>query len=308
MRWLTIAPVHHYWTIDEALNTVFQFDEMVTLEPIPEWVRDGAFLEHLARSDRETISQLAEYAWSAAYDADSFGDPDPSSSEGRPRSKQDEASRRIRLANLAMWLAQPSCAGFRIVLDFECPDSTWQFRNYAAYPGLLARNDHGEAPFALGVLEDARELYQRLVSLPREAHLHTAVGMLWKALTEDLWQVRYLCLWVVVESLFGSVNPQETTYRLSQRAAFFLAPSRSAAKSFFDKIRAGYHWRSRVAHGQQPSQMKKLTPEASDRLLLEVEQTVQWALAAILRDANLIELFNSAKEREAYLDDLLFFK
>jgi hypothetical protein len=123
-----------------------------------------------------------------------------------------------------------------------------------------------------------------------------------KALSDQTWEFRFLLIWLVLECLFGPETPQETTFRLSQRMAFFLEKEGSTAREVYARIKKSYEWRSKIVHGLR---LSNLQGEKSDSLSVELEGLVRRSLVAILDSENLAETFDGGG-REEYLDSLAF--
>ncbi len=298
-KWCAIAPLHYSADDD---NLLVELSDGVFLQPVPEWLKEKPILDILSRHQREDLINNIRFVLMTEYEADSLGDLDPEWRGRKPKSKQDRAVELIQVANLALWLAKPSLMCFDLVIHADCPDNEWQWRALSEVSNLSPlRRDVGNQ-----LLEEdfrvARELHSALLSLPRDGAVWIAARTLWQALTVELWEIRYPLLWVVLEALFGPKDPKETTYRLSQRIAFFLSSSRKEAKELFKTAHSGYAWRSRVVHGMH---LKKLSEESSQGLIYTSEDFVRKALNRILRDNELVSVFSSTR-REQYLDDLTF--
>ena len=72
-------------------------------------------------------------------------------------------------------------------------------------------------------LERGRDLFNRLVGVGERGVSNTAIVFLRRALVENVWIFRFVFLWISLEALFGPSSAGETTYRLCQRIALFLA-------------------------------------------------------------------------------------
>jgi len=149
----------------------------------------------------------------------------------------------------------------------------------------------------------AKEISDAASKLSVKAAPWVAMLLLWRALTEVWWENRYLLLWVALEALFGSTNPIETTYRLTQRLAFFLAEDRTQVRGLYDRARAGYAARSKVVHGFRHLTLDK--KKAND-LLADSEWFMRAALCKILTDAGHRRAFVDERKRENFLDGLIF--
>jgi len=105
-----------------------------------------------------------------------------------------------------------------------------------------------------------------------------------------------------MESLFGPEQPQEVTYRISNRCAAFLARDKQEALQIAEATRQGYGWRSKVVHGHR---LKRLTSELSEQISHEVEGFLRRALVKALLDRVILQSIDG-KGRDEYLDALLF--
>src|SRR5262249_50940955 len=161
------------------------------------------------------------------------GTPDPDWKGGETRSVQEGAGERLTLANISVWLAQPARIPVEVVLHFDHPGDGTSLRQSTSSDGLLVQEHDLENQIKMADLALARELNEGLSKLMRNGTTWTAIRVFWKALLESMWEARYLLSWVAMEALFGSANPGETRFRLSQRAAFFLGQSTEERKEIF---------------------------------------------------------------------------
>lgn len=300
-KWCTIAPFH-YQDVEGHLDLPFDLGNGVVLRPVPDWLKDDRITKNLSYSHREWLVRDIQYAFAVEYEASSLGDPDPDWKGHKPRSKQDRARELIIFANLGLWLARPSFISFEIIVSADQLLDSWGLRQLSVVPSLKPLGRYSDATVKMGDLELARELFSALTRVPRTGAVSITVGILWKALLEESWEVRYLLLWVALEALFGPEDPREITYRMSQRIAFFLATDRKSARKLFNSVKTGYGWRSRLVHGMRLSKPKDTDFEA---LMYDTEGLVRESLNRILRHPKLIQIF-SGKGRERYLDDSVF--
>jgi hypothetical protein len=300
-KWCTVAPIL-YSRFDESLEFPFVFENGVILAEVPAWIKEKHITENLSFSHREQLINDIKYVLLKEYEASSLGDPDLDWRGEELRSKQDIAQESIQFCNVAMWLARPSAFGFELLISAEQRADTWTWRQLIVQPRLIHHEKHIGVGIAKVDLEVAYELTTAISALPRKGAVWTAVRILWKALLERTWEVRYLLFWVVLEALFGPEDARETTYRMSQRIAFFLATEEESAKELYKYTKGGYGWRSKVVHGMR---LSKLGVEESAKVMLEVEELGRRGIVQILRDPNLIPIFNG-RSREGYLDDQAF--
>jgi hypothetical protein len=123
---------------------------------------------------------------------------------------------------------------------------------------------------------------------------------LWLALTEELWETRYVNLRVAIEALFGPENRERIGRKLRTRVAKFLNDDDKEALVARDIVRAGYELRSAAGHG---SRLARRTDPDMSELMLVSEGIVLTALRRILSDPELIAKFCSSS-RDGYLDGL----
>ncbi|HMD85714.1 MAG TPA: hypothetical protein VKO18_13550 [Terriglobia bacterium] len=149
-------------------------------------------------------------------------------------------------------------------------------------------------------METADRLATAIQGLPRPSSVWTAARFLWLALTEELWETRYVNLWVAIEALFGPENRKSIGGRLRTRAAKFLNSDDKDALVARDIVKAGYDLRSATVHGSRLAM--RMEPEMSD-MMLKSEGILLTALRKILSDPNLTAKFCSSS-RDGYLDTL----
>jgi len=128
--------------------------------------------------------------------------------------------------------------------------------------------------------------------------------MLGKMLTSKDWDIRYILIWVALETLFGPEDGREITYRISQRISFFLSNDVEEAKIKFDIAKMNYSWRSKVIHGLK---IDKLSKEKSTDILKTSEKLLRASLLKLYDNFDLHSNFNK-KSRDKYLDHLVFTK
>lgn len=75
-NWKTIAPIHEYADKDGVLSQPFEFDETLSVGPIPEWVKEDNFIKHMSFYQREIIIKDSKISFIAQYSANSLGEPD----------------------------------------------------------------------------------------------------------------------------------------------------------------------------------------------------------------------------------------
>jgi len=300
--WLACAPITSYWGPPGSIIPPIEFANGVKLEAVPDWVRTEKALKFLGWSRRESIKKHAVFGFTVEYEAQSLGDPDPDWKGLKPRSIQEKAIEQIQLANLSIWIAKPCKLSYDAILHFDQPGDPESIRQAISFMGLVPHHEDTDNVLSADDFTKATTLHRSIVGLSRNGTLWTAVILLWKALTERFWDSRFLLLWVVLEAIFGPSDARETTFRLSQRVAFFLGNDRKKIIDIFKMTKKGYSWRSKVVHG---SRLSKLSETESAKILHEVEQLIRKALIAILQNNEFIGKIDG-KKREEFLDGLIF--
>jgi hypothetical protein len=294
----TVIPIHN---LDLELPQPVQFGHGFKLGPLPEWVLKDSMLEDLHRHVRERVAD-STLAFVSTYDAIALGDPDPDWKEERPRGIQDAKYEAGVMANLALWIAKPSPAGFTVVIHAPEYASGPIAQRASTHAPLLCHPRHGPSQVTESDIDLAAQLHTGLVEIMksgRDSSLWTVARSVWAGLQMENPPIRCTLFWVALEALFGPEDGREITYRLSQRLGFFLGHDRPEARELFVMAKRGYAFRSRIVHGNW-----KKDPEADDRMF-EAERFVRQSLLRILRDTDLIQSFSS-RARETYLDDLVF--
>ncbi len=297
-RYHTVVPIHN---LNLELQQPVQFGHGFRLGPLPEWVLKDSMLEDLNRLARERVAD-SKLAFVATYDATALGDPDPDWKDERPRGIQDAMYEAGVMANLALWIAKPSPAGFTVVIHAPEFPSGPLAQRVSTHSPLLCHPRHDPQPMHLSDIDLAARLHLGLVEVMkngRDSSLWTVARALWAGLQMDNPPIRCTLFWVALEALFGPEDGREITYRLSQRLGFFLGHDRSDARDLFATAKRGYAFRSRIVHGNW-----KKDPEADDRMV-EAERFARQSLLRILKEEELIQTFSS-RARESYLENLVF--
>lgn len=88
---------------------------------------------------------------------------------------------------------------------------------------IRPHENYAEASLRPNDLLMADTLATAIQKLPHPSSVWTAIRFLWLALTQqDVWESRYVSLWVAIEALFGPENRMSITKALSARVARFL--------------------------------------------------------------------------------------
>jgi len=302
-KWCCIAPVINYWDKVKQFDEPAQFANGVIFGPMQDWAKCKEALDWLRGSERDRVLK-STFSFSVEYQAESLGHPDPEWEGPKPRSMQDKAEELVMLANLAIWLACPSSVSFDVILHFNRPGDGTSIRRVIPFGMFLPHILDADSKPTTADFRLAATLHKVLSSLRRDdGTVWTAARVLWKVLHEPMWEVRFLLSWVAMEALYGPISPQEISYRLSQRVAFFLGSNKSSeARKIFEIAKNGYGWRSKVVHG---SRLSKLTTEVSKTISYEAETLLRKTFLRILEDPEMISKFDGA-DREEHLDSLIF--
>ncbi len=293
MNWFTLAPLDTP-EVKGKLTIPFDFGYTVHLVETPEWIKK-AKLDLLSRSQRRNLMD-SQYSFLCEYQAESLGDPAGSSEYETPMSKQALAHQRIARANMSLWIAGASNVGFSLMIHGHHIDEN-TIRDGGTFPRVLCQKDETHRMLTEIDLNLAKMVFQAFSE--RKGAIRTAFYFLWRAVTEEVWVIRYLHLWILLEALFGTET--EIRFRISQRIALFLSTTPDEARQIFAIAKKGYDLRSKVVHGSE------VTPsESQDALMNETEQMIRRALLRISKDNDLIKRFGVNKERNSLLDDLAF--
>jgi hypothetical protein len=107
----TVVPLHN---LNLPIGTRIPFGRKFVIQDVPEWLKkDSGFLEDIARHDRVSTLE-AKQALVSEYEAASIGEPDPEWTGHKPRGIQDLRFQSAMLANMAMWVVQPSTVCFTV--------------------------------------------------------------------------------------------------------------------------------------------------------------------------------------------------
>lgn len=285
-----VAPIPDYrWPDDVPLP--YDLGAGVQVVPFPVTIQQNLDKGFVGPKIWQEI-QDSRIAFRAAADGEPGADGDPFSG----------AERRINMANLALWITKPSrCASDSILMCRNQADGA-HVRGWSSANPLLPHYRDVSSVLMDSDLRCASRFNQVLAEVDANGTLTTTVRLVYRAIHEDMWEARFLLLWVAVECLFGPEDPRETTFRLSQRVAFYLATDSNERLALYNQCKKSYHLRSKVAHG---ARLKKLTDYAADEGLHELETLVRRSLTKILSDPDQLGTFQGGN-REKYLEELVF--
>lgn len=299
--WYACSISLNSWFDGSPISEPMELSSGVFIEPVPSWVKEDDALKLLSWTDREHIRD-AELTFSVEYEADALGSPDPEWEGASPRSIQSVIDEKITLACVSLWLAKPSRLTCGPILHFGRKGDSASLRQAGSLrPVLIREDEHENVPTAQDFAQ-ASKLLDAILSLRRDATMWTAIRMLIPALTESVWESRYLWQWVVLEALFGPESPNETTYRLAQRVGLFVGDEPDDRRRLFEEAKQAYSWRSKIVHGRR---LSKLTPKKAAELTTFTEHLIRVALVRILLTSEFICQFDG-NGRDTFLDRLIF--
>lgn len=299
--WYACSIALNSWFEDSPVTRPKELSHGVRLEPVPSWVKEDDALKLLSWTDRENIRDAA-LTFAIEYEAEALGSPDPEWRGGAPRPIQSSVDEKFTLASVALWLVKPSRLTCGPVLHFSRTGDPTSLRQAASLRPVLIREDENDNVPTSDDLDSIGKILNVILNLRRDATTWIAIRMLVRALTESMWEARYLWQWVVLEALFGPESPNETTYRVAQRIALFLGRNPDEKRSLFDGAKRAYSWRSKIVHGRR---LSKLTPEKSEELSVLSEDLIRSALVRILKTHDYVLRFDGEK-RDEFLDELSF--
>jgi hypothetical protein len=254
MMSFTVVPLHN---LRIPAGSRIPFGTKFVLQDVPEWLRqDRNTLDDIGRTDRD-LTLAAKHALIAEYDADSLGMPDPAWKGMKPRSIQQLRFQSAFLANMAIWLVQPSQVCFTVgfhALTRLCGDR-------AVDPPFVIHVER-EGPYYCHPMDvqnpvsprhviKAAKLFETLETVPRKNAVWAGLRAFSAALLSYFPDYRYPLFWQGLESLFGADNERSgITQRLCDRISFFLADTAATQQELSGKVRACYNVRSEIVHGR----------------------------------------------------------
>jgi len=298
-KWITFAPILGNHRIHKTLEGYEDFEiGYVKFKRIPDWLKSEEIVKYLSFYNKEEIKD-AKWMFISEYEANSLGEPDPEWRGEKQRGKQHSAVERIQISNLALWIARPSSLTFNMMFHVDSDKKI--LRECFTRPPIKPHSNDDRNYHSKKDLELANDISLSIQNLQRNSSIWLASRTLYEALTSDIWEVRFLLLWIVLEALFGAST--EITYRISQRIGFLLSVDKKTAFDLYKEAKVSYNWRSKIVHGKR----HKLEQSKSAQVLYNTECLVRNAVLKILKDKELIKIFSSSDNtREEYLDNLVF--
>jgi hypothetical protein len=298
----TVVPIHN---LDLPAGTCIPFGDGFVLQDVPDWVKsDSHILADINRNDRD-LTLDAKHAFVAEYEAEAIGQPDPNWKGKNPKGIQDLKFQSAMLANLAIWLRQPAPISFTVcfhALSRVVPDQEEKvpiILHVNSHPPLYCHPKDAENIVTANHVVKAGELHSVLATIPRKNPVWEALRAIWAALTMYPPDHRYPFFWMALEALFGTDDTGETTYKLCQRIAFFLADSPDVARDLFKKTKTCYNTRSKIIHGRWKDDPK------IEVVMADTEAIARTALRHLLDNPDMLKTFIS-KKRDKFLEDWVF--
>ena len=294
-RWQTIGPiVGQYLDSDRALSSPFRFGKGVSIGRPLLWPVDSTIHSTIGEMYGTAIQQ-AQLFFVAEYEARAMNEPDPTEPS---RPIQNSALQRLRVANLACWLALPTALGFRCVVHQQETNGTYRWKGYETFLSPIPLEKYSANRLSRATLKRARRLFIQINALPKDSTVWYAGRTLFKALAESDPSLRLPMIWIAIEGLLGADDGREIRFRLAQRAALLLGEDRQDAQEIVQSVKKGYDARSKVVHGMRVS-----GNEDWEEILVGAEGILRGLLLKVLSRRKLVNTFNS-KKRDTFLDEL----
>lgn len=293
--WESVAPIV---PMSALPNRVSPIGTGVVLDAVPDWFKEERQFAAIEFGKRESL--MSSFCLKAKFEAEGLGELCDGPG-GKLRPNHEVSWERIRTANLALWLARPSGLHVELVVTKEPePGPGGTVIRGITLESIRPRQQYAGARLTLGDVVVADRLATAIQSVPHPSSVWAAVRFLWLALTEELWETRYVNLWIAIEALFGPENRRNIGEKLRKRVAKFLNDDDTEAVTARDMVDDGYDLRSAAVHG---SRLDNRNAEEVENLMLVSEGIVLTTLRKVLGDPTLIRTFCSPS-RDTYLDAL----
>ena len=281
-------------------GSAVRFGAKFVLQAVPEWLKqDESYLKDLSREERRDTLD-AKQALVSEYYANSFGYPDPEWAGQQPKGIQNLRLQAAILANMSIWLIQPTPIRFTIAFhalthlesrEIDPPVIMQSPRE----PPLWCHPRDASNPILPRHLIKAAKLFECLAIVPRKNAVWAALRAFWAALVSYQPDYRYPLFWQGVESLFGSDKTWKVSPRIRDRLSYFLADTPATREKICDMVEACYKTRSEIVHGRWSE-----GPELNDRIY-ETEGIVRTVVRHIADKPGMLGAFLSPK-RDDFLE------
>jgi hypothetical protein len=244
----------------------------------------------------------ARHALVSEYEATCYGNPDPEWRGEKQKGIQELRYQSAFLANISLWLVQPSSVCFTV--GFHA--ITTLYTGDIADPPFIQHHER-EGPFYCHAIHEhnqvcpkhvirAAELYTILETIPRQNAVWAALRAFSAALATYFPDYRYPLFWQGLESLFGSEQKTwKVTPRLCARLSYFLADSPILQQELFARVNACYDSRSKIIHGRWEE-----GPQL-DEDMLYTENVARTVVRHIIEKPGMLAAFLSPK-RDDFLE------
>jgi hypothetical protein len=302
MQSSAIALLNPHWHAVPMDNQPRKVTPEVTYEPVPPWFKTLAN-DDFAKDDLGEHARVeGAYCLCTRYEAEPPQHLEAATTAGAAPSPHHEARRSLQTASLMLWLSKRTSFGYDRIALAQQEAEGWVWRELTSHDLRVALPSYHSTDIEPTDFAAAYQFATVYAKAKPQGTIRTACHALGMSLSQSDWPLRYLSLWLVLESLFGPEDARETTFRLCQRMALFISPRGQEAVALFKKLNESYRWRSKIVHGMR---LQKLEPDKSLELLELLESWVHGSLRTILQNEQSLTNFDSSS-REAYLDHLAF--
>lgn len=292
--WETVAPL---LPMSSLPNREHRVGPHVWLRATPDWLKRER--EFLSRDTGFYRSYDADACLTTVVEAEGLGAPDDRLGTKKPNDLV--SCELLRIANLSLWLARPSPLHIAFAVTAEPnPAPSGSVIRTRSIERIYPHPEYETAKLSSHSLGTADAFASSICRLHRPSSVWQAIRFVWLALTQELWEARYINLWIAIESLFGPKDGRDVSKRLSKRVACFFNSDHLEAVRAYNAVLRSYALRCTVAHGDWDPQLDMAAASSS---MLRLEGIALTALRKILGNPTLIETF-SGPDRNRYLDSL----
>ena len=294
-QYLTGAFIRHYAYRDgnSVLSAPVDLGNDTQIGLVPDWMRQSKVIPEFGKAEVEDIQAARLALWTESGSA--------------TRSDLQSRGDSLRLANLALWIANPTHLSFEFVLESEGPSGTRSTCGPIRVQPLLTWEASNASSLSLLDMRKARSINMAIGQVPKSSPLWTGIRVSWAALTQaqELWDTRFLLLWVAIEALFGVEDRKKNiTERRKARLAKFLAATENKGLCELKKMTdTSYGWRNKIAHGR----IVNMEDSESIEVMRQTEWMLRNSLGGVLADESLIKTFAAADSLDKYLHKLTEF-